>query len=244
MINVIFCDDNIEFVNLLMSEVKGLLEKSSVKRYDELTYKCFENGFDTLKYAKAHDIGIAFLDIDMKEMNGFQIAKKLLELNEDVLIVFVSAYDQFVYDVFEFSPVSFIRKSHLADEIKNVIIRISNIIEEANSKLELNTTEGKTVIKSKEIIYINSIGNYCYVRMNDNVQYVCRTTLQNLENQLAGKGFFRTHAAFLINLNHIQRIDRNISVIMGKNQIPVPISQRRNSGFKKAYADLIRGRLL
>ncbi len=244
MISVIFCDDNTEFMNLLALEVKRLLDKSVVKKYDSIAYKCFDNGKTAIIYGKKQPIDVAFLDIDMKDVNGFAVAKALLEQNENILIVFVSAYDQFVYDVFEFSPVAFIRKSRLTEELTRVVGRVVSIIDESNSKIDLNTTDGKVTIKSKDIVYINSIGNYCYIRMEDKTQYVCRDTLSNMENLLVDKGFYRVHSAYIINLYQIQRIERNISVIMGKEQIPVPISQRRNSGFKKAYTDIVVGRMI
>lgn len=243
MISVAFCDDNIEFMNLLAVEVKRLINKSAL-RNDSIIYNCFEDGSLLLDFAQTSNIDVAFLDIDMKIINGFDVAKKLLELNEKVLIVFVSAYDQFVYDVFEFSPVAFIRKSCLSNELDRVISRLTNIIIDANSIIDINTTEGKITIKSKDIVYINSIGNYCYIRMNNNMQYSVRETLSNMEQRLSARGFYRVHSAYIINLFQIQRIERSITVIMGKDQIPVPISQRRHAGFKKAYTEMIVRRMV
>ena len=244
MINIVFCDDNTEFMNLLAIEVKRLFN-GFVLQNNEFKYRCFADGNSLVSYGHKQKIDVAFLDIDMKVMDGFQIAQRLLELNEDVLIVFVSAYDQYVYDVFEFSPVAFIRKSCLNTELERVVKRVANIIDDTNSRMGINTTEeGKVSIKSKDIVYINSIGNYCYIRMANSKQYSVRDTLSNLENLLSNKGFYRVHSAYLINLHHIQRIERNVTVIMGQDQITVPISQRRSSGFRKAYADMVVRRLI
>ena len=244
MLRIAFCDDNTEFMNLLSVEVRRLFERSVINKYDEINYKCFDNGKKLLDYASFNAVDIAFLDIDMKEFDGFKTAKGLLDINEEVLIVFVSAYDQFVYDVFEFSPVAFIRKSFIAEELEKVVARIISIIDESNTKIELNTNNGRQIIKAKDIIYVNSIGNYCYIRMKEGNQFVCRDTLSNMEMILNGKGFFRVHSAFIVNLFQIVRIEKNISVIMGKDQIAIPIAQRRSAEFKKVYSEIVVGSMI
>ncbi len=244
MINVVFCDDNSEFMNMLAMEVKRNLEQSTIRKFESFSYRCYDSGLALLDDLSDKSVDIAFLDIDMKQLNGFDLAKKLLQLNENVLIVFVSGYDQFVYDVFEFSPVAFIRKMHVSKELPRVLKRIVDIIDEANSKFEINTVDGRVNIKAKDIVYINSIGNYCYIRMVANQQHVCRETLANMEAMLQTKGFYRVHSAYLINMHHIHRIERNNSVLMGNEKIAVPIAQRRFAGFKKAYSDIVVGRML
>ena len=80
--------------------------------------------------------------------------------------------------------------------------------------------------------------------MKDGNQFVCRETLSNMEQLLERKGFFRVHSAFIINLLQIVRIEKNISVIMGKDQIAIPIAQRRNAEFKKAYSEIVVGSMI
>lgn len=244
MLRIAFCDDNTEFMNLLSEEVRRLFDRSVIKSYDEINYKCFDDGKKLLSYANNKAIDVVFLDIDMKGLDGFKTAKGLLEINEDTLIVFVSAYDQFVYDVFEFSPVAFVRKSFISKELTKVVQRIVNTIDESNTKIEVVTNQGRQIIKTRDIIYVNSIGNYCYIRMKDGNQFVCRDTLSNMEDLLNRKGFFRVHSAFIVNLFQIVRIEKNISVIMGKDQIAIPIAQRRNAEFKKAYSEIVVGSMI
>jgi len=244
MINVVFCDDNAEFATLLSSKVELLLKSSKNSNIGNFNCRCFSDGTSLISYAKHDRVDVAFLDIDMPIIDGFNVAKELLKANKDSLLIFVSAYEQFVYDVFEFTPIAFIRKSHLDTELERVVSRIVSIIDDTNSWMVFNTTEGKVTLRIKDIVYISCIKNYCYIMMNDNSQYVCRETLGNIENRLSSQGFYRVHAAYIINLQHIQRIDRNISVVMGDDMTPIPISQRRYSGFKKAYFDMIARRLV
>ena len=56
----------------------------------------FEKPEDALAYAKDQLIDIAFLDVKMPGMNGIELAGKLRELRPDILIVFISAYDEYI----------------------------------------------------------------------------------------------------------------------------------------------------
>ena len=56
---------------------------------------------------------LIFLDVEMPNVNGFQLAEKLHLMASDAHIVFVSGYEDFVYDIFEHAPLAFVRKSML-----------------------------------------------------------------------------------------------------------------------------------
>jgi len=56
----------------------------------------FESAKDALEYARQNPVDLAFLDVAMPIMNGIELAKKLRALRRDILIVFISAYDEYI----------------------------------------------------------------------------------------------------------------------------------------------------
>ena len=58
-----------------------------------------------------------FLDIDMPGISGLEIAKKLREENSDIILIFVSAHEQYVFESIEYSPFRYIRKSRIEKEL-------------------------------------------------------------------------------------------------------------------------------
>ena len=64
-----------------------------------------------------------------------------------------------------------------------------------------------------------------------------------MEKAVSEYDFYRVHAAYIVNLKQIQSIDKSISV-MGKDNVPIPIAQRRLMGFKKAYAEFLSRRII
>ena len=198
---------------------------------------------EAIRIAKTVPVDVIFLDINMDGMNGFEVAKELRMIRELTQIVFVSAYESFVYDSFEFYPAAFLRKDRIYEELPRIIRRVADKLDET-VQINVRTSEGDMRIKTKEIVFINSVGNYCYIRLSDGKQYTARSTLTSFEESLAEYDFFRVHSAYIVTLNHIQRIDKTISVLMGPEKIAVPVSQRRWAGFKKAYSEFINRRFL
>ena len=77
------------------------------------------------------------------------------------------------------------------------------------------------------------------VHMLQGKQYECRGTLTSLENNLQDSDFFRVHSAYLVNLEHIERIMENGFILVENTTIP--IAQKRMQDFKRVYMEYIRG---
>ena len=155
-----------------------------------------------------------------------------------VKIVFMSAYDNFVYSSFEYYPFAYLRKSYISKELPTVIKRIVEKMNETERQITLMTTLGIKKVDISSILYVESNRNYCTFHLIHNKEYVCRGTLATFEKEVMSYDFFRIHSAFLINLEHVDRILEKGFVLV-KN-VTLPIAQRRLQEFKKTYMDYIR----
>ena len=110
---IAFCDDNSEFLLLLNEIVTKECQKTShLNEEIELGY-AFGSGKELIEYISENHVDVVLLDIDMPNMNGFEVAKLLCDEYKDIKIVFMSAYDNLVYSTFEFYPFAYLRKSHI-----------------------------------------------------------------------------------------------------------------------------------
>ncbi|MBQ8082019.1 MAG: response regulator [Clostridia bacterium] len=122
----------------------------------------FENGEDALKYAEEHPVDLAFLDIDMPVMNGIQLAQRLRALRGDVLIVFVTAYDEYIRDSNQIGGDYYIIKPYNRETLEMMMERIRLIGRRQQKQLYIQTfgrflvlQDGKPVRltgKAKEIL--------------------------------------------------------------------------------------------
>ncbi|QJD84546.1 response regulator [Cohnella herbarum] len=82
------------------------------------------NGFDAIRKLKMLRPDVLFLDIEMPEMNGLELAEIVRNDNNDVQIVFVTAYDQYAISAFEHAAIDYILKPLEMDRLAKTIARI------------------------------------------------------------------------------------------------------------------------
>lgn len=242
MLTIAVCDDNPQFANILTKKIRQLCAYKLPDRIDCRIAPEFGSADEVLRYLAKYSINILFLDIDMPQTSGFSLAKVLNEKFPDTIIIFVSAYENFVYSSFEFSPFRFLRKSCLEKELP---ITFQKVIEKCiidNETLAFKTTEGETILRLKDILYFESEKNYYTIHCLLGAEYRCRGTITAVEEMVAEYDFYRIHSAFVINEEHIEFIDNSDFVHMRGGAL-LSVSRRKVSDFKENYMKFIRRRL-
>lgn len=238
MFNIVLCDDNKGFMSLFKSLVNIHFE---IVTDDTFLYKiggCLGSGIDLLEYAKTHKIDVLFLDIDMPELSGFDVARTISQKYSDTLIIFMSAYDNFVYESFDYLPFAYMRKEKITEELPKVTRRIKDKLLEQTRYITIYTSNKELKVDTREILYFESIRNYYIVHLTNGTKISCRGTISQLENTTRALGFFRTHSAFLVNLEHAERVTDEGYISIGNSKIP--IAQKRSKEFKKAFLEFTR----
>ena len=233
MFHIALCDDQKDFRVFLKNELKNQCAQIFPQEIEYTVLPSFESGGAVADYLKEHPIDLLFLDIDMPQMSGFELARMLCREHPKTLIVFVSAYDQFVYSAFEFTPFAFLRKECLKKELPEVLRRVCRRLSDEKRSILLSTLTGDRLFSLSEILYFESKQNYFVVHCTDNTGYSCRGTLSKLEESLRPFDFFRIHSAFLINLQYVCGIREQGCLITGEN-VPLPLAQRRIPAFRSA----------
>ena len=208
---------------------------------ESIEIKYFQDGNAFLESKDASKISLVFLDIDMPSIDGFALAQKMVYVNNKSTIIFMSQLEHLVYRSFAFSPLWFVRKRCLEQDIHDaVVMYISKYMNKENSvSIQVNSISRS--IPTSQILYFESMKHVIYIHLIDgSVLPLDRsdlTSLQMYENKLAQSGFLRTHKSFLVNYTHIQVINRNH--ILLKNQEKIPINPRRITEIKQLYQELL-----
>jgi len=133
---VLAIDDNELSLKGLVSAIKEVLPDSDVK--------CFRIPSELLLYAKEKDCHIAFLDIEMWEMNGLELAKALKQINGKINIIFVTAHTQYAIDSYDVDTTDFILKPVSKEKIERAVTRLREFP-------NISTTTG---------VYMQTFGNF------------------------------------------------------------------------------------
>lgn len=119
MFNAIIVDDE----NPALDVLRRLLEKTG----QICVVGSFTSAMDALSQLRNLKPDVAFLDIEMPEMSGLELAEKIWETGADPEIIFVTAYDKYALDAFRVNAIDYILKPFSSDDIAQAIIKLKKV---------------------------------------------------------------------------------------------------------------------
>lgn len=218
---VLIVDDE----QLSRKRLRLLLEDSDFKFEIEES----SNGNAAISKIDAYKPQLVFLDINLKDMTGFDVLKKI-KLHPKPLVIFVTAYDYHAIKAFEVNAFDFLLKPFkdarfygALEKVKNQIIsggnrsyekQLQNIIEQIgagsvsdNYITKLPVKQGKkTILVNIELIHLITGSGYYSEIITAKKKYLIRESLKNLIKILNPKQFHRIHRSTIINLDFIDEI--------------------------------------
>ena len=200
----------------------------------------FVSALDFKKMLSEKTYDLVFLDIDMPEIDGIELAKTLKETKNPPTIIFVSNREERVFDSFIVNPFGFVRKSNLLKDIPLVIESFTKKINSApkDKVVEFVTKRKMYSIPLDQILYFESFKDYQNVYRKDKNEIITlNLTMDDLEKKLKDNGFIRIHKSFLVNHSAIEKID-GLHVILVTHK-KLPIGRRRLQEVKETYLKLL-----
>lgn len=240
MIRIVVCDDDPSFAAAISEKLTA-----EASKYDpDLDFKVgptFTSGKAVISFMDSTGFDIIFLDIDMPNISGFDLAVEISRRNPKALIIFVSAYDNFVYQSFAYSPFRFLRKLHLGDELPAAFEKaVEKCISDSQGIL-FNTIVGNVSLRPSEILYFENDKNYYCIQCDNGASYKCRGTLKSLDSTVTDERFKKIHSGYIVNLEHVSEVIGGSEVRM-KNGAVFNIAQSHKHDFKEAYMTFVRRR--
>jgi two-component system, LytTR family, response regulator len=186
----------------------------------EIVAEC-ANGFEAVKAVTELKPDLLFLDVQMPKLNGFEV----LELIEsDIVVIFITAYEQYAVKAFEVHAVDYLLKPFSRE-------RFDEALERAKDKLELREfppqqeiissarSKGETiervlirdgsrvfVIPAEKIDYIEAQDDYIAIR-SEGKTHLKKQRLSDLQTLLDPKRFVRVHRSYILNIDRLARLE-------------------------------------
>lgn len=206
------CDDEDQILNMMSSAIRGYLSEGVVE--------AFHTGRALMHALIKKPCDILFLDIDMPDINGMEIAYRLNNMEYKLLLVFVTNHDELVYESFQYHPFGFIRKKYFNREIGTILedCRKELNFREKHFCFRMNGQE--TVLLLSDILYFEADGNYLKLYAVSG-QYHFRSTISAVEKQLAADGFIRVHKGFLVNRSAVHMVGREELELANHEKLPL-----------------------
>ncbi len=232
------CDDEPAVLDYLYAHILNEFKRQGTV----IRLETFTSGQEFLKAQANEPFDVVFLDIDMPEMSGFDVAEKISD-NKRTLIIFVTTHDELVFSSLKFQPFRFIRKSFFDDELSEVLDAVSSVLSKriAGRKFKLQTKSHDVYVDIEQIVYIEIYGHWLHVHTNDNEVLECYGILSDYESQLEPFDFVRTYKSYLVNCKYIRSVEKDQVVLDDKTVIP--LSRRRINDVNDKFTKYLRSML-
>ena len=219
---IAICDDE--------RNIRELIGDKVVKQYPETELVFFSCGEELL--LSDVQIELLFLDIQMSGRNGMEIARELRKKDKNVILIFVTAVEEYVFQAFDVGAFHYIVKpineAKFMDVLRKAVDELDSKCKDVNKTEErylmINSGGVHTKVIFDDIVYAEIFNRKIVIhKLNDTIEYYGK--MSDLES-LAGDSFFRPHRAYLVNFKYVEKYDastvylENGSVLMAKQNYP------------------------
>ncbi len=246
MIKAILIDDEMHCLKTL-----GMLLKEYCANVQVLE-KC-NDAATGLKAIELHKPDLVFLDIEMPQMNGFEMLEHLPQIN--FAVVFTTGYDQYAIKAFHFSALDYLLKpiepKELIDAVKKVeeqhhlpmpeqfemLLKKIGGINSGFTKIAVPTAEGFELISATDVVYFEAESNYTHIFLKNKNKIIACRTLKKIEEQIQDYNFFvRVHNSYMVNLNEVIRYVRGEGgYLVMSNNTCINVSRNRKDALLQFF---------
>ncbi|MDM1396490.1 LytR/AlgR family response regulator transcription factor [Myroides odoratimimus] len=162
---------------------------------------------------------IVFLDIHMPEEDGFELFNYVDQSTFEV--VFTTAYDQYAIEAInKYDCLKYLLKPIGIQDVQNVFDKYKELEGYHYFYKIIKNNQKRYIVRVEDIVYCKAADNYCEIYLKDQ-KYLVSKTLKNVEDKIKHKNFKRVNRSYLVNVDHIDYIDKDTNVVCFKEQIIV-----------------------
>lgn len=260
---IIICDDEKSIQTLLQQKTAHFFAEKNIP----CEILCCSSGEEVLSLVeKGTVIDLLFLDIQMPGRNGMEIARTLRRQHKHILIIFVTALSEYVYEAFDVDALHYLVKPFGDEKLYQVLDRalrqyekqaeIARLHQQAQTEHlmkagcieEKAKTDEQTLLRA---ILVKRGGVSTKVLFSDiiyaevfNRKVILHTVNGDIEyygkltdlSEQAGADFYRTHRAYLVNLKYVEKYN---AATIWLEQGTALLSKKQFSGFVQQYMQYI-----
>ena len=233
MYHIAIVEDEREFREQLQSYLKQFEKENNALFQISL----FEDGAEILENYK-NEYDIILLDIEMPKVNGMDAAEQIREMDEDVVLMFITNMAQYAIHGYSVGALDFVMKPityyTFAMKMKRALKRAQK---KAPKSLVLNLPDGIKTVEIKKIYYVEVQNRMLHYHTEDG-EIIVRGTLQSAEKVLKPYPFAKCNHWYIVNLMHVKEVNKNIATV---GPYLVEISRRNKAVFLKALTEYMGG---
>ncbi len=236
MLRTIIIDDEKLAIESLKWEIENFCKEIEV-------VETFSNPVKAIEGINSLQPDLVFLDIEMPELDGFQLLEKLEYRNFDLIIT--TAYNQYAIQAFKANAIDYLLKPIDPDELIEAIQKVKNrkgtgeelfniqrILDnfinkkKDYKKIPLSLSNKIMLIEPENIIYCKSEGSYTQVYLKDKQKVLVSKSIKQIERLCPSDLFLRVHKSYIVNIKEVvEYIRQGGGELILSSGMVVPVSR-------------------
>ena len=201
MITIAICEDEKTYAEYIRDFVAEVIPDVQITYFSDA-----ENFYDSIKHKK---YVLYLLDIEMPKKNGIEIAREIRNYYKKTIIIFLTNYEEYVYDGYEVNAFRYIPKTLVKEKLKLALESAYKEYQDNNSYIFITDVDGKQIkVNIYDVICIEKeLKNVVYYTQNGVIRSA--EPLKSALKNFTGKRIFvEINRAVVINVNHIYDINK------------------------------------
>ena len=231
MIKLLICDDDKYMLNELHTYIDEYMSAHEIN----CNIKQTDSASEIMKDVEYFDIAV--LDIQIGNINGVDIEAKLKEINPNISLFFITNYSDYQYNAMDLQPFRFLTKPFDKKRLFTGLDRAMEFINESYANVFVANGNAIRKICINDIIYVKR-ENRKVIMVTVNEKFTVRESLNEWEERLKEKYFYKLHNSFIVNIHWIR--EYMYSEVTMENNEKISIAPRRRTEFRHFWFEYMR----
>ncbi|MBQ4522876.1 MAG: response regulator transcription factor [Lachnospiraceae bacterium] len=232
MLKIAICDDSRIDVDILESALDKFCQYP-------IQYDVYYSAEELLEYHESckDSYQLYIFDIAMPNINGFELAKKIREIDLKALFVFLTSYTQYAINAFEFVTFDYISKPITPEKLEKVLLKVIHYLDMVRKEFVFYFRKKEFCIWCEDIIYIKKKGRQAMI-YTDSETYKTNMTTEEIWKQLDKNVFAQIHMSHIINMKYIKEIGKDEVVL--NNGVHLILARQHKQSIKDKHMEFMK----
>ncbi len=219
--------------------------RESLKEYTLSFFKIKQIPVEIFEFACGKDLidsqadyDIVFLDMELQDTNGIEVAKSIQMRNTETVILVVTSYSEYLDDAMDIHVTRYIEKPILQSRIFSSLEKA--IDEIGNSVITLHLKNNQVLrILPRDVVYIEAKIKKAVIYSKNGV-YVSRDSLKTVAELFKDESFAIPHNSYIVNLNYVSSYKRDeINLMEPYSDVKISVATRKQADFRRKFFNFI-----